>query len=158
MIPTALTVQAGTVIPDRRILWSAIQTLLLNGISCSHTRRAYGQALDEFLIWLCSDESQRFTKAAVQKYRVELQSKGLSPSSINVRMSAIRKLAGESADNGLLRPEIAAGIARVKGVKRSGVRLGNWLSIDEAEALPIAFHHFVHGISSGARYRGNDRA
>jgi integrase len=50
-------------------------------------------------------------------------------------LSAIRKLAAEAADNGLLAPEAAAGIARVKGSKRHGVRAGNWLTLDQAEQL-----------------------
>ena len=50
-------------------------------------------------------------------------------------MSAIRKLAAEAADNGLLAPELAAGIIRVKGVKATGVRVGNWLSLQQAQDL-----------------------
>jgi hypothetical protein len=59
----------------------------------------------------------------------------LAPSSINQRLSAIRKLALEAADNGLMAPELAAGISRVKGAKRLGVRTGNWLNKEQAEAL-----------------------
>jgi hypothetical protein len=44
-------------------------------------------------------------------------------------------LAHEAADAGLLSPELAAGIRRVKGVKKPGVRLGNWLSAKEARNL-----------------------
>jgi hypothetical protein len=47
-------------------------------------------------------------------------------------MSAIRKLAGEAADNGLLAPELAAWISRVKSVKSTGIRAGNWLSLRQA--------------------------
>ena len=68
---------------------------------------------------------RRFNKAAVQKYRAELETKGLAPSSINVRQSAIRRLALEAADNGVMAPELAAGIARAKGAKRGGMRLGH---------------------------------
>jgi integrase len=50
-------------------------------------------------------------------------------------MSAIRKLAAEAADNGLLAPELAAGISRVKSVKSTGIRVGNWLSQRQAQAL-----------------------
>jgi site-specific recombinase XerD len=52
-----------------------------------------------------------------------------------VRITAVRKLAVEAADKGLLAPELAAGIARVKGAKSRGVRLGNWLSLRQAQAL-----------------------
>ena len=101
-----------------------MQSLVLDGLSSPHTRRAYEQALDEFLIWLCADKARPFTKAAVQRYRTELQAKGLASASVNVRISAIPWLALEAGDNGLLAPEIAAGIGRVKGAKHSGVRLG----------------------------------
>jgi len=50
-------------------------------------------------------------------------------------MSAIRKLAVEATDNGLLAPELAAGIARVKSAKSIGIRVGNWLSLRQAQAL-----------------------
>jgi len=122
----------------RRPLWSTIQALVLDGLSSPCTRRAYEQALEEFLIWLSSDSLRAFNKATVQKYRTELQAKGLAPSSVNVRLSAIRKLALEGGDNGLLAPEIAAGIARVKGVRRTGVRLGCWLTREKAELLLTA--------------------
>jgi site-specific recombinase XerC len=119
--------------------WRIITSLVLDGLSSRHTRRAYSQALDEFLIWFHDDPSREFNKAAVQRYRAELETKGLAPSSINVRLSAIRRLALEAADNGLMAPELAAGIARAKGAKRAGVRLGHWLTVEQAEeflALP----------------------
>ena len=104
--------------------WKTITSLVLEGLSSPHTRRAYSQALDEFLIWFHDDPGRQFNKAAVQKYRAELETKGLAPSSINVRLSAIRRMALEAADNGVMAPELAAGIARAKGAKRGGVRLG----------------------------------
>jgi integrase len=64
-----------------------------------------------------------------------LDERGLGSSSIIVRMSAIRKLAVEATDNGLLAPELAAGIQRVKSAKSIGVRAGNWLSLKQAQAL-----------------------
>ena len=104
--------------------WRFITTLVLDGISSLHTRRAYAQARDEFLIWFHDDPNREFNKAAVQKYRAALETKGLAPSSINVRLSAICRLASEAADNGPMPPELAAGIARAKGAKLSRVRLG----------------------------------
>ena len=68
-------------------------------------------------------------------WRVALEARGLGAVSINVRITAVRKLAVEAADNGLLAPELANGITRVKGVASKGVRLGNWLSLRQAQAL-----------------------
>jgi len=76
-----------------------------------------------------------FTKATVSAWRVILEERGLGSSSIIVRISAIRKLAVEATNNGLLAPELAAGIARVKSAKSIGVRTGNWLSLKQAQTL-----------------------
>jgi integrase len=71
----------------------------------------------------------------VNAWRSALEARGLGSVSINVRITSVRKLAVEAADNGLLAPELAAGIARVKGAKSKGVRVGNWLSLRQAQAL-----------------------
>jgi site-specific recombinase XerC len=64
-----------------------------------------------------------------------LESLGLASATINQRLAAVRRLAYEAADSGLLSPELAAGIRRVKGVKHLGQRSGNWLTIDQAKLL-----------------------
>jgi len=92
-------------------------------------------ALDEFMAWFGQAPRAGFTKATVSAWRVSLEARGLGSSSISVRLSAIRKLAAEAADNGLLPPELAAGIIRVKGAKSAGVRIGNWLSLRQAQDL-----------------------
>ena len=53
-------------------------------------------------------------------WRVALEVRGLGSISINVRITAVRKLAVEATDNGLLAPEWAAGITRIKGVRAKG--------------------------------------
>ena len=53
----------------------------------------------------------------------------------NVHLSALRRLAAEAADNGLLDPDIAAGIAKVKGTSGQGVRTGNWLTKEQSETI-----------------------
>jgi len=52
-----------------------------------------------------------------------------------VRLAAVRRLVFEAADAGLLSPELAARIRRVKGARKLGVRLGNWLTAEEARRL-----------------------
>ena len=47
----------------------------------------------------------------------------------------MRRLAHEAADSGLLSPELAAGISRVKGVKQLGFRSGNWLSAQQSSQV-----------------------
>jgi site-specific recombinase XerD len=50
----------------------------------------------------------------------------------------MRRIAFEAADSGLLSPELAAGIRRVKGVRCIGVRVGNWLTTEQAKRLLAA--------------------
>jgi site-specific recombinase XerD len=123
------------VIPYQGEQWERLKALALDGVSSPHSRRAYSKALDGFLVWYQLEPRPGLTKATVTAYRAYLENLGLSSSTINVRLAAIRKLVSEAADNGLLAPETAAGIARVRGAKRLGVRTGNWLPLQQAQAL-----------------------
>src|SRR5271169_1208659 len=123
------------IIVEKPVVWQRLKALVLDSVSSPTTRRMYNMALDEFMAWFQQESRPGFTKAIVSAWRVSLEARGLSSSSISVRLSAIRKLAVEAADNGLLRPELAAGIVRVKGVKTIGVRVGNWLSLPQAQDL-----------------------
>jgi site-specific recombinase XerC len=91
--------------------------------------------LNEFVALYCSEPRLAFNKTVVLRYRFHLEERGLASGTINVRMAAVRRLAFEAADSGLLSPELAAGIHRVKGVRKLGSRLGNWLTAGEASAL-----------------------
>ena len=111
--------------------------LALDGLSSQSTLRAYSAAIDEFLTWAPYQPTPEFSKALVQQYKSMLIEKELAPSTINQRLAAVRRLTTEAADNGLLDPAVAAAIARVHGLKCSGVRLGNWLDEQHAAALLI---------------------
>jgi integrase len=115
--------------------WEKLKTLVLDSVSSPITKRVYNMALDEFLGWFQQAPRPGFTKATVSAWRVSLEARGLGSSSIIIRMSAICKLAAEAADNGLLAPELAAGISRVKSAKTVGIRMGNWLSLKQAQTL-----------------------
>jgi site-specific recombinase XerD len=113
----------------------AIVDMVVDSVTSIHSKRAYSRALVEFLDWYEENSFTLLTKAVVQKYKTHLMDARLSPSTVNQKMSAIRKLAKEAADNGLVDPVLAIGISEVKGVKSSGVRTGNWLSPKQAEHL-----------------------
>ena len=115
--------------------WQKLKALVLDSVSSPISKRVYNLGLDEFFEWFAQEPRPGFTKATVSAWRVALEARGLGSVSINVRITAVRKLAAEAADNGLLAPELAAGIARVKSAKSMGVRTGNWLSLKQAQAL-----------------------
>jgi hypothetical protein len=101
---------------------------VLRSLGSPDSRRGYQHAIDEFVSWYCSEPRLAFNKTVVLRYRCHLEERGLAPGTINVRMAAVRRLAYEAADCGLLSPELAAGIHRVKGVRKLGSRLNSaWL-------------------------------
>jgi hypothetical protein len=51
-------------------------------------------------------------QTVVLRYRLALESRHLASATINLRLAAVRRLANEAADTGLLSPELAADIAR----------------------------------------------
>ena len=108
---------------------------VLNSLGSPDSTRAYAFAIDDFIAWYCSEPRLAFGKHVVLRYRIELESRHLAPATINLRMAAVRRLAYEASDSGLLSPELAAGIQRVKGAKRLGIRLGNWLTVEQCRTL-----------------------
>ena len=122
------------ILSPRAAALARIKALVLDTLPSSESKRAYGQALDDFFRW-CEISGSELTKATVNAYRASLEKRQLSASTINQRLSAVRRLVAEAADNQLLSSAVAAAILRVRGAKRSGVRLGHWLSKQQAEKL-----------------------
>jgi site-specific recombinase XerD len=117
------------------------KTAVLNSLTSPDAQRGYRHAIDEFVDWYCSEPRLAFNRTVVLRYRSHLESRQLAPGTINLRLGAVRRLAYEAADCGLLSADLAAGIRRVKGVKKLGVRLGNWLTAEQGHALWQAPDH-----------------
>jgi site-specific recombinase XerD len=83
--------------------------------------------------WYCSEPRLSFSRTVVHRYRIYLESRRLAPATINLCLVAVRRLAYEAADCGLMSPDLAAGIRRVKGLKKIGVRLGDWLTAEQSQ-------------------------
>lgn len=108
------------------------KSAVLDSLRSRESKRGYRHAIDEFIQWYCSEPRLSFNKVVVTRYRIFLENRNLAAGTINGRLAAVRRLAYEAADAGLLSPELAAGIRRVKGAKKLGVRLGHWLTAEEA--------------------------
>ncbi|HXY08630.1 MAG TPA: tyrosine-type recombinase/integrase [Terriglobales bacterium] len=111
------------------------KTAVLNSLGSPASRRVYEYAIDQFIAWYCSEPRLAFNRIVVVRYRMYLESRHLAANTINQRLAAVRRLAHEAADAGLLSPELAAGISRVKGVKQLGFRAGNWLSAEQSSEV-----------------------
>jgi site-specific recombinase XerD len=114
---------------------------VLNSLTSLDAQRGYRHAIDEFVDWYCSEPRLALNRIVVLRYRSPLESRQLAPGTVNLRLGAVRRLAYEAADCGLLSADLAAGIRRVKGVKKLGVRLGNWLTAEQGQALWQAPDH-----------------
>jgi hypothetical protein len=99
---------------------------VLNSLTSRSSQRTYDHAIRGFIEWYCSDPRLAFNKTVVTRYRINLEQQHYASTTINLRLAAIRSLAYEAADCGLLSADLAAGIRRVKGAKRLGVPVGNW--------------------------------
>jgi integrase len=111
------------------------KSAVLNSLSSIDAQRGYRHAIEEFIEWYCSEPRLSFSKTVVLRYRIHLESRHLAPGTVNLRLGAVRRLAYEASDCGLLSPDLAAGIRRVKGVRKIGVRLGNWLTPEQSLRL-----------------------
>jgi site-specific recombinase XerD len=108
---------------------------VLNSLGSPASRRVYGYAIDQFVAWYCSEPRLAFNRIVVVRYRMYLESRSLAANTINQQLAAVRRLAHEAANSGLLSPELAAGISRVKGVKQLGFLSGNWLSVEQSSQV-----------------------
>jgi site-specific recombinase XerD len=111
------------------------KSAVLNALGSPASRRVYEYAIDQFITWYCSEPRLAFNRIVVVRYRMYLESRHLAANTINQQLAAVRRLAHEAADSGLLSPELAAGISRVKGVKQLGFRSGNWLSVEQSSEV-----------------------
>jgi integrase len=118
---------------------------VLNSLTSPGSRRVYRYAIEQFVAWYCSEPRLAFNRIVVVRYRMYLEGRGLAANTINQQLAAVRRLAREAADAGLLSPELAAGISRVKGVKQLGFRSGNWLTLEQSTAV------LNHASGSGLR-------
>jgi site-specific recombinase XerD len=113
-----------------------------------HTRQAYLYALEQFFQWAAG---RAISRESVQGYVTWLGEMKFSPSTINQRLAAIRKLATEAHRCGYVDSETAQAIVSVAGVSHKGRRLGRWLAWEEARALlPAPNPHSIRGMRDRA--------
>ena len=120
--------------PSRPRQMDAVIGIVLDAVESRHTRRAYARALNDFGEWM-TEQARPLNRALVRRYIAELRESGMGTASINQRLSAIRTLVRELADNEALDPSLAQGIVSIKGIQQRGERLGKWLNREQAQQL-----------------------
>jgi integrase len=107
-----------------------LRKMVLDSVPSPHTRRNYGKALDD-LFAFCA--SRPLSRSLLIEWRAAMES--LSPSTINVRLSAVRKMVGEARREGMIGQEEAASLTDIPNIRQRGTRLGNWLTREQAKEL-----------------------
>ena len=92
------------------------KSAVMNSLTSASSKRSYDPAIREFIGWYCSEPRLAFNRAVVTRYRMALEQHPYAPSTINLRLAAIRRLAYEASDCGLLSPDLAAAIRRVSEI------------------------------------------
>ena len=107
-----------------------LRKLVLDAVPSPHSKRNYAKALDD-LFQFCA--SRPLSRSLLIEWRAGTES--LSPSTINVRLSAVRKLVGEARRAGMIGQEEAASLTDIPNISQKGSRLGNWLTREQAKEL-----------------------
>jgi integrase len=109
---------------------SLLRKRVLDSVVSPHSKRNYARALDD-LFTFCA--SRPLSRSLLMEWRAGMES--LSPSTINVRLSAVRKMIGEARRNNMIGSEEAASLTDVPNISQKGTRLGNWLTREQAKEL-----------------------
>jgi integrase len=104
--------------------------MVLDSVPSTNSRRNYSKALDDLFALAAG---RPLTRELFLEYRASMEA--LSPSTINVRLSAIRKLVSEARRNGIIGFEEADSLSGVANIRQQGTRLGNWLTREQAKEL-----------------------
>lgn len=121
--------------------YSALIPAVLTAVESPNTKSVYGSALRRFFAWFAATRpADGFGRASIMQYRDHLLSQRLSSSTVNLQLSAIKKLADEAASNGWLDAVTAYSISKVKGLPIRRTRTGRWLTVEQARELLSVTH------------------
>lgn len=107
-----------------------LRQMTLDTMASAHSRRNYAKALDDLFAF---SAGRPLTRELLMAYRASIGC--LSASTINVRLSAMRKMVSEAQRNHLLSAEEAANLTAIPNIRQRGTRLGNWLTREQTKEL-----------------------
>ncbi len=113
---------------DPRLL--ELKRMVLDSVISANSKRNYAQAMDGLFLF---SAGRPLTRALLMEWRATMDEQ--APSTINVRLSAVRKMVAEARRNGMLGAEEAANLTDIPNVRQQGTRLGNWLTKEQAREL-----------------------
>ena len=119
--------------------WVAVRDQVIRSCVSPHSQRSYDGSMRSYIVWFQTTRQQGFSKLSVLKYRdYLLHHKKLSPKSINLQLTALRRLTQEALEAQLIDALTATGILRIPMVPNRGVRAGVWLPHEQAKRILAA--------------------
>ena len=109
--------------------------VVINSLPSPRSKRVYNMAIRHFVQYLQSQDEPILDKLFLQTYISAMQDEGIGEASINLRLAAIRKLSREADELKLWPETVTAAFVSVKKIPQRGKRIGNWLTLEQAQQL-----------------------
>ncbi len=113
---------------DPRLLH--LKQIVIDGVAAANSKRNYSQALDHLFAFAAG---QPINRELLLAWRAAMESQ--SPSTVNIRLSAMRSLVAEAKRARMLSSEEAETLSDIPNLKQAGTRLGNWLTREQAKEI-----------------------
>src|SRR5947209_8484769 len=116
---------------------------VIGSLRSPESQRGYRHAINEFIDWYCSEPRLSFNRTVVLRYRIHLESRSLSPGTINVRLAAVHDcrpklhipISSERAATFELFPfPSGSSNSSTNGLRRHKLRRGNCFAAFAAQA------------------------
>ena len=130
MSTSALVVISPAATEPLDLRLAQLRQMVLDSVVSENSKRNYAKAVDDLFLFAAS---RPLSRALLMEWRAAMDK--LSPSTVNVRLSAMRKLVNEARRNGMLGAEEAANLTEIPNIAEKGTRLGNWLTREQAKEL-----------------------
>ena len=109
--------------------------VVINSLPSPRSKRVYSMAIRHFVQYLQSQKEPLLDKLFLQTYISVMQDEGIGEASINLRLAAIRKLSREADELKIWPETVTAAFVSVKKIPQRGKRIGNWLTLEQAQKL-----------------------
>jgi hypothetical protein len=125
LVPSAGNAPAAV---DPRLL--RLKRMVLNSVIAANSKRNYAKALDHLFAFAAG---RPLSRELMLEWRASMEKQ--SPSTINLRLSAMRSLVAEAKRTGMLSSADAEKLSDIPNIKQAGARKGNWLTREQAKEL-----------------------
>ena len=132
-VPVSLSIASEEASPELS-RFDELRLAVLNGVTAKNSKRNYGLALDE-LAAFSKQREQPISRSLLLAFREAMLERKLGASTINVKLSAVRKLICEAKRAGVIGVEEASQMSDLPNIPQRGTRLGNWLTSEQAKEL-----------------------